>query len=647
MYDASGAQAVRIEEARRRGLLDVDLSDVWAPFIFSERDPADRGPARPNRYRQTFIDLANDRVDENGVERRKDEHNYLEPFGIPPALSVLLRRMEEDLARACYAGTDVTTLRALTGEVGYWDRDRARRDYENALRDAAWLEKLIADRVVARRAMPGAPAPTAAPLPDGPGEREAIIKELQADARTAARIDRTYKGQARIRIVRAAQARLVCEGLLGPRTRATLGTFDLSTHEALADWERKNDIFGWGFLNAETGAGLARPPMELHLETLKRVLAERVADAAGILEDGSTAGRREPAQWKDESGTVHPVPNLVSDFVDALLRSIHVATVDDAVAFLRSHGTKGLASLHVAFEPPPLPPYYAARMDLDVQIDRGDVWYDFPFDQAGKPVNQQRVNFPHLELFVTWNGQHIPLVRWRTTIGSWRSEMSKNGYVYYRYKSSDVGQRVWRHIVAGPVWIPPDTTPTKDLLTRKVVDRTKGPQIVPNTDVMGPGFQSAYGLVMAIHDRQRGRSFWDNQIRTHGSVDYTSIARRFSHGCHRLVNNRAVRLFDFILRHRAYQRTGNVPIIHKRRFSHDGVAYEYKLETRGYYYELTPPVPVEVLEGRIMGKVKRPITAYVGKHGIDYTDASDPNAPITPPEGQPTPPPPPPPEPEP
>ena len=84
-----------------------------------------------------------------------------------------------------------------------------------------------------------------------------------------------------------------------------------------------------------------------------------------------------------------------------------------------------------------------------------------------------------------------------------------------------------------------------------MLDRNVGPVTVVNTDVMGPGFQSAYGLVLAIHiDPKRGG--FDNQIRTHGSVDYTSIARRFSHGCHRLVNNRAVRLFDFVLRHRAF-----------------------------------------------------------------------------------------------
>jgi hypothetical protein len=277
--------------------------------------------------------------------------------------------------------------------------------------------------------------------------------------------------------------------------------------------------------------------------------------------------------------------------------------------------------LHVAFLPPPLPPYYTADspMAMSVEIDRGDVWYDVPFDGRGRPVVQRRDHYPHLTLFVHWRGQKIPLCWWRTTIGSWRSEVHADGHVYMKYKNSDVGPRVWKNIVAAPVWVPPDGTPVKDLLTRKVLDRNVGPVTLVNTDVMGPGFQSAYGLVLAIHvDPKRGG--FDNQIRTHGSDDYTSIARRFSHGCHRLVNNRAVRMYDFVLRHRRFTRLGNTPISLRKRFEVDGQVYRYELKTRGYYYELDEPVPVTVLEGRIMGAVKTPITAYVRKPGVDYSD---------------------------
>jgi hypothetical protein len=170
------------------------------------------------------------------------------------------------------------------------------------------------------------------------------------------------------------------------------------------------------------------------------------------------------------------------------------------------------------------------------------------------------------------------------------------------------------------VWVPPDGTPGKDLLTKKVFDRRQGPVTIVNTEVMGPGFASAYGLAMAIHlEKLPEGGVFDNKIRTHGSVDYTSIGGRFSHGCHRLVNNRAVRLFDFILKHRTFRRIGDHALKDfKRRFTHQGRRYEYELTTRGYYYDLRPPLPMMVLEGRIMGQTREPPAAYVRKPGVDY-----------------------------
>src|SRR6185503_2914895 len=121
------------EKAETEGLLDVDLSDDWAPFIFSEgaldespdaagtaiKKPAKPKPAKAgdggaidlpaNPYRKPFIELANERVNADGIKPKKNaphEHNYLEPFGIPPTLTVLLAHIEDDLQperQACYA----------------------------------------------------------------------------------------------------------------------------------------------------------------------------------------------------------------------------------------------------------------------------------------------------------------------------------------------------------------------------------------------------------------------------------------------------------------------------------------------------------------------------------------------------------------
>ena len=625
VYERGVGRRDTIAAAREAGLLDVDLGDGWAPFILQDGDDAD---AKPNAYRETFIGLANDRLDADGDEAKPGDHNYLEVFGIPPSLSVLAARVEADAAparEACVDAVDRPGLEQWTGDVIYLDRDRAKREYDQALSDATWIDKSIAAAQEAQaqaQAGPDAGAQAILVAATAPA-REASISALRADPKLRGRVDRYTRGQARVRAVRAMQARMLCEGLLSPRSRYTPGMYDLQSHEALATWERKHDVFGWGFLGGETLGMLLRPTRELSLEAFRRVLAERVADAAGIVEDGSInlIRKKKPITWRDSAGNQQPVPNLIDDHVNALLAAIGVATPEEMIAFLRAH-KDALPGLHVAFKAPPLPEYYqpeteGGHMNVSVEIDRGDIWYDVPFDAKGKPIVQRRDHYPHLTLSVDWHGQKIPLARWRTTIGSWRSEMHADGKVYMKYKNSDVGPRLWRQIVATPVWIPPDGTPAKDLLTTKVFDRKVGPVTIVNTRVMGPGYQSAYGLVMGIHiDPKRGG--FDNQIRTHGSVDYTSIARRFSHGCHRLVNNRAVRLFDFVLRHQPFKRVGDVPLNLKKRLDVDGEVYKYQIKTRGYYYELREPIAVNVIEGKVMGEVKKPITAYVRKPGVDY-----------------------------
>jgi hypothetical protein len=664
--EASGHIRKPITEAQGIGLTDVDLSDEWAPFIFSESDGPGR-PVKPSSYRSTFIALANDRASPeeilmqtpqgelaalsaagvppgkgaaesaegrraiaqaNRAVRVQRDRNYLEAYGIPPTLSVLLARIDEDEGKDCYDKVDLAGLAAFDGLVTYQSREQAKREYSETLSDANWVEKLVAGDQSGADATTGKVQMVLSSGNASDDGREVLLDRIARDDRKqAARIERYRRGQARLRAVRAVQSRLICEGLLSPRTKYVHGLFDLATNQALAAWERKNDIFGWGFLGGETLAALQRPQSELHFETFRRILMERIADSAGILEDGSASAGKGGAAYKDAAGSEQPVPNLIGGYADALVAALQIHNSDDVATFLRSVGREGLATLRLAFQAPPLPPYYGPHMEFSVEIDRGDVWYDFPFDESGKPVNQLRMNFPTLTVFVHWQKQKIPLVRWRTTIGSWRSEISPSGKAYYRYKNSDVGPRIWKDIVAAPVWIPPDGTPAKDLLTRKTLDRDVGPVTVVNTDVMGPGFQSAYGLVLAIHHRKSGASLFDNQIRTHGSVDYTSIARRFSHGCHRLVNSRAVRMFDFILRHTPFERLGNQPINLRKRITYEDKQYEYLLDTRGYTYELRQAIPVMVTEGRIMGKVKHPIEAFVPKPGVDYGERDDESGP--------------------
>jgi len=187
----------------------------------------------------------------------------------------------------------------------------------------------------------------------------------------------------RLRAIRAVQARLSCEGLLAKHVE---GQFDLATNEGLAAWERKNNIFGWGFSVLRPWWLCKRPPLDLHFDTFRRILMERVADAAGIIEDGSVSGPDKPATYKDAAGVEHPVPNLIADYTDALMAALQVRTTDDMTRALHAFRTQGLRNrLIVAFPPPELPPTTVARWTFSVEIDRGDVWYDFPSMKRASP----------------------------------------------------------------------------------------------------------------------------------------------------------------------------------------------------------------------------------------------------------------------
>src|SRR4029077_15674203 len=132
--------------ARAAGLLDVDLGDGWAPFILQDGEGE---AAKPNDYRQTFVALANDKLAADGQSSSAGADNFLEVFGIPPTLSVLAARIEADVAparEACVDAVDRQGLEQFTGDVGFLDRDRSKRDYEQALHDADWIEKETAAR---------------------------------------------------------------------------------------------------------------------------------------------------------------------------------------------------------------------------------------------------------------------------------------------------------------------------------------------------------------------------------------------------------------------------------------------------------------------------------------------------------------------
>jgi hypothetical protein len=85
-------------------------------------------------------------------------------------------------------------------------------------------------------------------------------------------------------------------------------------------------------------------------------------------------------------------------------------------------------------------------------------------------------------------------------------------------------------------------------------------------------------------------------------------------------------MFDFMLHRQPFERIGSQPFGLRRHFTVDEKEYEFALDSRGYTFELKQPIPVMVTEGRIMGKHKRPIEAFLPKPGVDYSDGEEDNS---------------------
>jgi hypothetical protein len=114
---------------------------------------------------------------------------------------------------------------------------------------------------------------------------------------------------------------------------------------------------------------------------------------------------------------------------------------------------------------------------------------------------------------------------------------------------------------------------------------------------------------MLIHEKvvhtRRGVRRLDERVRTHGSGSIASIFDGASHGCHRLPPQLAMRLGGFLLAHRNHVSDGDIRTLYKRSVRYRGV-FPVRIVTRGYRVQLTPPVPVDVLEGTIRSARKEP-----------------------------------------
>ena len=583
------------EAAARSGYTIVDFSDDWTPFIFAEQKGAD-GTVSHNRYRRVFVGLANDTLDEDGEPLPAGEKNYLELYGIPPSFGILRARVLADEQQTCHATISLEKLEEVE-TIAYVAPEKMKVEEQRIARLRRELEE-------ARHK-----------------NHAANLAELaQKDPSQAAKVKAYERRVAEKEAMTEVEKRLACEGMLKKGQRHATGVYDDAMRMAVRRFQQKNMIYEANYLRSKTMDALARPPLANDTMAFMRVLRERVVDATGVVEDGSVEGKSGAPTFTSKAGKSVALRNLVDELTQATAEQLGLSTQEGVLAFFKRHPATDFRRLRAAVKLPSLPEYYGPEMDLSIVIDRGDVWYDLPWDAKGVRHPQPRKRYPSFHLYLKYNGQRVLLARWRTTVGGWRAEQASDGYEYFRYKGSDVGARVIRNIVAGPVWIAPESTPIRSLLKMKSVGSAW--QRVVNYDELGPGYLSAYGLVAGyfVQPGRNGKGDWDNGIRAHGSSDYLSIysSEGYSHGCHRLPNHVAIRLYDFILRHRTMRPLGDQGMGFARQFLAGDDVFEIRLPSRGFSYQLDPPLPVDVLEGEIKGTLKTPVLTYVPKPGINY-----------------------------
>lgn len=582
-------------EAQRRGLTILDLGDEWTPKVFDE-DPA-LGELGRQPYRARFLRLTN----EDGRRRGDADDRYLELFGIFPTFHVLQQRLADDERHTCHDAIDDAPIEAMESALRPGADMPAQRRRVNAV---SWLRNRLEEYAHRRRL--------------------ASIDELEGDRRHGRELRQLRAIEQTLAGIRAVQAHLRCEGYLAPR--ATDGVLDGWSGQAIRTWQSKNMIIALASqLDEATRASLTMDTRELDLLSVLRALRERVTSAAGLIEDGTAsnswdlvADRRidldDEFHWVSRLDPLPDgAPDLIGRATDAAARALGWTDPASTRAWLDAHASAREPHRYVAIALPARPDYYSDHMDLRAVIDRGDVWYALPYTNDGRPRGFSVRRRPTLVIYARHEGREIPLVRWNTTIGGWQPEINpQDGSVGLRYKESDVGPRVWRDLIASPAWLPPPGTPDDELLSRR-----RG-QWVVNRSITGPGYDSAYGLAMVIHhlvrDDGADEDDWmDRGIRSHGSVSYRSILRGYSHGCHRLFNHLSVRMTSFILAHRHHVVRGRIPALFRRQLQPEpaeegGTPPEpltLEIDTRGYLFELTPPVPVEVLEGRVHGSPRR------------------------------------------
>jgi len=554
-------------DVMERGLTVIELGDDWVPALLAAGADG-TGPS----YRATYVALAHERFADAGPDAdvaAKDR--YLELFGVEPTLAVVRDRLAAQARHGCHGAIDNTALAAAVGNIAEESKAEAAARLASATALRADLEH---DRTRRKVADLEALAAT------GPYFRRHVDRLIAAETYLAA--------------VRAAQAHLACDGLFAFRPIDAAYTWQ--TSNAIESFQRGVMILPTGVLDPATRDALALDSYERDFRTALRVLRARVVAATGLIEDGSAGEGEATVLGRPlDSDAVSKVrghdpldgaaADLISAATEAAARALGWYDAASTLAFLDM-----TPAPEIAVKLPAPPSYHAAGMTLSVDIDRGDVWYEprpRPHDVTRRPV---------LILYVTDGDRRIPLVRWPTTIGGWQKQVV-DGDIEKRWKESPVGPRLWRDLYVGPTWLPPRSTPDRELV------RSSDDHDVLAREALGPSYRAAFGLAAFPHlveERHHGKVELEYEdVRTHGTGNVASIRSGVSHGCHRLLGMQVVRLADFVLAHQDHVRHGDEPTHYRRIVRYRGRAFRVAIDSLGYRIELVSPIHVDVLPGRI------------------------------------------------
>ncbi len=569
--DGKPRGAICVAEAQARGLTVVDLTDTWTPTLFQ---PTADGQVPA--FRARYLEIAAERG-EDGIE------SLAELYGVVPAISIVKSRLADEARHACHTAIDSAPITMLDRPFSQGDKDTVAKMAQGRL----WIGKQL-EKEAAKRKLPSIDA-----LEADPKLRSTYIRWKK--------LDQTHAG------ILTAQHKLACEGFL--QAKDVDGSFTWRMGLAVESFQRRNFLMPTARFDTETREAIVLDSRELDFRLALRVLRERVVEASGILEDGTAGtgprpvlGRLlDPPAMRAARGH-KPLENAAPDLVGLATETAAKQLGWTSAASVRDFLERNPSGVKVALALPAPPKYHQAHMPITVEIDRGDVHYD-PQPPVRKRIAQRR---PTLVVYVQDGEIKRPLVRWPTTIGGWADQRLPSGRLVQKWKESDVGPRVYKDITAGPSWMPPKSTPDKELVKNLYNGRW-----ALKSEVFGPGPRSAYGMVLLEHVAETKLKdgsirYDDNGIGTHGSSSVTSITNGTSHGCHRLYNQLATRLGNFMLQHREYIVKGEVKVTYRRNIWHDGQSFRAEIDTRGFQYEMTPPIPINVTTGRILTTRKKP-----------------------------------------